>query len=122
MFSVFSAHGTVREIQNEQMQNGTTGTSVLIKVGEWQGQNGGGEDYLRFTLWKERAQMAVGLSQGDSVAVSGYLRSKQNQKGYWNAQMQVTSLVCVAKAQGYQQQPMQQQVQHDPYASDDMPF
>lgn len=120
MYSVFNARGTVREIQREQMQNGTTGTSVLLKVGEWQGQNGGGEDYLRFTLWKDKAEMADVLSQGDSVAVSGYLRSKQNKNGYWNAQLQVTGLVCVAKAQqqGYQQQ----QVQQDPYASSDIPF
>lgn len=125
MYSVFNARGTVREIQMEQMQNGTTGTSVLLKVGEWQGQNGGGEDYLRFTLWKDRAEMAEGLAKGDSVAVSGYLRSKQNKSGYWNAQLQVTGLVCVAKAQqqGYQQQPVQQPVQaQSAYAGDDIPF
>lgn len=127
MYSVFNAYGTVRDVQQEKTQSGLTGTSVLLKVGEWQGQNGGGEDFLRVTLWKDRAEMAAGLGQGDAVAVSGYVKSRQNQKGYWNVQLQVTNLVCVAKAQGgYQQQQDayadQQGYQQQPYAEDDIPF
>ena len=137
MFGNFSAYGTVRDIQQETTQSGLSGTSVLIKVGEWQGQQGGGEDFVRVTLWGDRAEMAAGIAQGDAVSVSGYVKSRQNQRGYWNTQLQVTSLVCVSKGQGYQQpvqqqpqqgyqqQPMQQPQQpqqQQPYASDDIPF
>lgn len=135
MFGNFSAYGVVREIQQESTQSGLSGTSVLIKVGEWQGQQGGGEDFVRVTLWRDKAEMAAGLAQGDAVSVSGYVKSRQNQRGFWNTQLQVTSLVCVSKGQqgyqqpmqqqGYQQQPMQQPqqgYQQQPYADDDIPF
>ena len=62
MFGNFSAYGVVREIQQETTQSGLSGTSVLIKVGEWQGQQGGGEDFVRVTLWRDKAEMAAGLA------------------------------------------------------------
>lgn len=130
MFSAFSACGPVRDIQQEKTQNGTTGTSLLIKTGEWQGRDGGNnEEFVRVTLWKEKAQMAAGIMRGDVVSVSGKPKSVQSDRGYWNVRLQTASLVCVAKAQqqgGYQQQQDayadQQGYQQQPYAEDDIPF
>lgn len=126
MFANFTATGLVREVTNETTQNGTSGTSVVIKTGEWQGQNDGGEDFLRFTVWKERQEMAYGISQGDLIAVSGRLQSKKNQRGYWNTNLMVNSIVVVQKGQqqGYQQQPQQQTQQpvQNTYSDQDIPF
>lgn len=118
MFGNFSAYGTVRDIQQETTQSGLAGTSLLIKTGEWQGRDGTNEDFVRVTLWGDKAQMTGGIVQGDAVSVSGFVKSKQNQRGYWNVQLQVTNLVCVAKGQQHvqEQQPAQQ------YADEDIPF
>lgn len=134
MFANFIAHGMVREINNETTQNGNTGVSLVIKTGEWQGQQGMQEDLLRVTIWGNRAQMAQGVNVGDSVAVSGRVKSKLNQRGYWNDSLQVSTLMVTARGQqqGGYQQPMQQQPMQQPmqqqmpaqnaYADDDIPF
>ena len=121
MFANFTAHGMVREIKPESTQSGLNGTTLVLKVGEWQGQQGTQEELLKVTLWGDKAQMAHGVNVGDSVAVSGRVSSKLNQRGYWNDRLQVMTLVVVARGQNAQQ-PTQQPAQQDPYANADSPF
>lgn len=99
MFTTFNAHGAVRDIQKESTQSGMEGTSLLIKVGEWQGRQGTVEDMLRVTLWSDRQEMAQGIQIGDSVAISGKVTSAQNQRGFWNTKLTVLGLTVVQRAQ-----------------------
>lgn len=128
MYAIFNASGVVRDIQNEKTQSGMEGVSVLIKVGEWQGQRGGGEDLLRVTLWNDRQEMARGVNVGDAVSVSGRISSKQSNSGFWNVRLSVTELLVIGKSQpqgGYQQPVQQQPVQQQPtqaYSDADIPF
>lgn len=123
MFTTFNANGAVRDIQTESTQGGMEGTSLLIKVGEWQGRQGMVEDMLRVTLWNDRREMAQGVNIGDSVAVSGKVTSSQNQRGFWNTKLTVMGITVVQRSQQQMAQPAQQQpVQKQAYSDQDIPF
>ena len=123
MFTTFNASGAVRDIQRESTQNGVEGTSLLIKVGEWQGRQGTVEDMLRVTLWNDKREMANGVNVGDYVAVSGKVTSAQNQRGFWNTKLTVMGITVVQRSQQQMAQPAQQQpVQQQAYSDQDIPF
>lgn len=116
-FGVFSAQGTVIEINPKTTNSGSTFVTMVLKTGTFKGQQGPRDEVLEVVFRGNNQGLVQDAIVGSQVMVSGFLSCYKNKNGYFNVSLSANKLDVLASTQTVSE-PQQEQ----PYSNSDIPF